>query len=184
MTSFNLVDPTLTPIAEKVAAGTRLSREDGIALYASHDLLGIGQLADLARRRVNGDRVYFMVNRHINPTNICRNRCKFCAFARSPGEEGAYEMTLDAIVEAAELPSHSHHAKGPEKPDPRGRTAVVLPEGEMINYLARIPSPVAPYAYFGAATRDGKEDAIVRELQAHPPDWKIMAHSAVSALEG
>ena len=52
-------------------------------------------MADFARRRINGDRVYFMVNRHINPTNICRNRCKFCAFARSAGEEGAYEMTLD-----------------------------------------------------------------------------------------
>ena len=75
-----------------------LSREDGIALYASSDLIGIGQLADHARHRINGDRVYFMVNRHINPTNICRNRCKFCAFARSAGEEGAYEMTLDAVA--------------------------------------------------------------------------------------
>lgn len=101
MNEFHLVDPALAPIAEKVLVGTRLSREDGVALYASNDLLGIGQMADLARRRINGDRVYFMVNRHINPTNICRNRCKFCAFARSAGEEGAYEMTLDSIAEAA-----------------------------------------------------------------------------------
>jgi len=101
VTSFNLSDPALAPIAEKVAAGTRLSREDGIALYASNDLLGIGQMADAVRRRINGDRVYFMVNRHINPTNICRNRCKFCAFARNKGEEGAYEMTLDEIAKAA-----------------------------------------------------------------------------------
>ena len=57
---------------------------------------------------------------------------------------------------------------------PAGQTAVVLPEGEMINYLARIPSPIAPYAYFGAATRDGKEDAIVGDLQAHPPDWLVI----------
>jgi len=98
---FFLNDQTLAPIAEKVAAGERLSREDGIALYASNDLIGIGQLAEFARERINGDRVYFMVNRHINPTNLCRNRCKFCAFARSEGEEGAYEMTLDTIVEAA-----------------------------------------------------------------------------------
>jgi len=98
---FSLTDPALEPIAAKVLAGERLTREDGIALYGSPDLLGIGQLADHVRRRINGDRVYFMVNRHINPTNICRNRCKFCAFARSEGEEGAYEMTLDAIVEAA-----------------------------------------------------------------------------------
>ncbi len=101
MHPFRLIDTALDPIAEKVAAGTRLTREDGIALYASNDLLGIGQMADFARRRINGDRVYFMVNRHINPTNICRNRCKFCAFARSEGEEGAYEMTLDSVAEAA-----------------------------------------------------------------------------------
>ncbi|MBI5230567.1 MAG: aminofutalosine synthase MqnE [Coriobacteriales bacterium] len=98
---FNLIDPALAPIAERVVAGERLTRADGVALYASHDLLGIGQMADFANRRLNGDRVYFMVNRHINPTNICRNRCKFCAFARSQGEEGAYEMTLDAVADAS-----------------------------------------------------------------------------------
>jgi len=98
---FFLNDPALRPIADKVAAGERLSREDGITLYASNDLIGIGQMADFARERINGDRVYFMVNRHINPTNICRNRCKFCAFARSEGEDGAYEMTLDTIVDAS-----------------------------------------------------------------------------------
>jgi len=101
VTEYFFNDPALESIGAKVLAGERLSRDDGIALYASRDLIGIGQMADLARRRINGDRVYFMVNRHINPTNICRNRCKFCAFARSEGEEGAYEMTLDAIVEAA-----------------------------------------------------------------------------------
>ncbi|HET6497649.1 MAG TPA: aminofutalosine synthase MqnE [Coriobacteriia bacterium] len=101
MTEFRISDPALEPIAAKVVAGERLTRTDGTTLFASRDLLGIGQLADHARRRVNGERVYFMVNRHINPTNICRNRCKFCAFARSEGEDGAYEMTLDAIADAA-----------------------------------------------------------------------------------
>jgi len=101
VTSFHLNDPALEPIAAKVLAGERLSREDGLTLYATSDLLGIGQMADFVRQRINGDRVHFMVNRHINPTNICRNRCKFCAFARSEGEEGAYEMTLETIVAAA-----------------------------------------------------------------------------------
>ncbi|MHB9004096.1 MAG: aminofutalosine synthase MqnE [Coriobacteriia bacterium] len=101
MSEFFLTDPALRPIADKVRSGERLTREHGIALYASNDLIGIGQMADFARRRINGDRVYFMVNRHINPTNVCRNRCKFCAFARSEGEEGAYEMTLETIVDAA-----------------------------------------------------------------------------------
>lgn len=101
MAGFSITDASLQPIAAKVLAGERLSREDGIALYASNDLLGIGQMADHVRRFKNGDRVHFMVNRHINPTNICRNRCKFCAFARDAGEPGAYEMTLDEIAAAA-----------------------------------------------------------------------------------
>lgn len=101
MSRISPSDPALEPIAAKVAAEERLSREDGLTLYASHDLIGIGQMADAVRRRINGDRVHFIVNRHINPTNICRNRCKFCAFARSAGEDGAYEMSLDAVAAAA-----------------------------------------------------------------------------------
>jgi aminodeoxyfutalosine synthase len=101
MTAFHLNDPGLEPIAARMLAGERLTREDGIALYDSGDLVGIAQLADHARRQINGDRVYFMVNRHINPTNICENRCKFCAFSRSKGQDGAYEMTLDEIATAA-----------------------------------------------------------------------------------
>lgn len=101
MHPFTLLDPGLEEIAEKVVSGARLTREDGIKLYGSRDLIGIAQMADHVRRKINGDRVYFMVNRHINPTNVCRNRCKFCAFARSEGEEGAYEMTLDEVAKAA-----------------------------------------------------------------------------------
>ncbi|MHB1341444.1 MAG: aminofutalosine synthase MqnE [Coriobacteriia bacterium] len=99
--AFFLTDTALRPIADKVEAGERLTREDGITLYASSDLIGIAQMADHVRRRINGDRVYFMVNRHINPTNICENRCKFCAFSRSKGQDGAYEMTMDEIVQRA-----------------------------------------------------------------------------------
>jgi aminodeoxyfutalosine synthase len=101
VTAFQLTDPALHPIAAKVEAGERLSREDGVAMYASGDLIGVAQMADHVRRRLNGDRVYFMVNRHINPTNICENRCKFCAFSRSKGQDGAYEMTVDEVVAAA-----------------------------------------------------------------------------------
>lgn len=57
---------------------------------------------------------------------------------------------------------------------PGGQTAVVLPEGEMINYLARMPSSVAPYAFFGAATSGGREDRIVGDLRRSPPDWIVI----------
>ncbi len=63
-------DPTLESIGTKVRAGERLSAEDGVTLYASADLLGIGRLANFANQARNGDRVYFSANQHINPTNV------------------------------------------------------------------------------------------------------------------
>ena len=73
------MNPGLQRISEKVARGERLSRDDGLALFQSPDLLTLGALADLANRRANGDRVFFAANQHINPTNVCvlRNTCVF-----------------------------------------------------------------------------------------------------------
>src|SRR2546430_2198277 len=90
-------DPRLFSIADKVLAGERLSRDDGIALFNSNDLLGVGALADAVNRRKNGDRVFFAANQHLNPTNVCvlRANCVFCSFARTPKEEGAYTMELE-----------------------------------------------------------------------------------------
>ena len=56
----------------------------------------------------------------------------------------------------------------------RNQTLLVLPEGEMINYLARLPSPVAPFFFFSAATRGGAEAEIVRALDRNPPDWIVL----------
>ncbi len=121
MSRFLLNDAALEPIATKVIAGERLSRDDGLDLYASRDLVGVGQMADHVRRKLNADRVHFMVNRHINPTNICANRCKFCAFSRSAGQDGAYEMTVDEVVRAAvdAVPDgiHEIHLVGGLHPD-------------------------------------------------------------------
>ena len=88
-------------IREKVLSNQRFSREDGIALFTSHDLLFLGRLASHAASRKNADRVYFVQNMHINPTNLCVNRCKFCAFSRSKGEAGAYELSIEDIVNKA-----------------------------------------------------------------------------------
>lgn len=92
---------SLDTIKEKVLADRRLTRRDGIALYRSNDLLALGRIADHVAQRKNGNRVYFVQNLHINPTNICVNRCKFCAFSRSKGEPGAYEMSIDDILNKA-----------------------------------------------------------------------------------
>jgi aminodeoxyfutalosine synthase len=96
------MEPSLERIRDKVSAGVRVSEEDALALFRTRDIHAVGEMADVANRRVNGDRVYFIVNRHINPTNICVNRCKFCAFGRGKEEPLAYTMTMDEILVRAE----------------------------------------------------------------------------------
>jgi aminodeoxyfutalosine synthase len=93
---------TLEPIREKVEAGERLDFEDGLALLESDDLLGLGELADIARRRRGGgDEAYFVQNLYLNQTNVCRVKCKFCAFAVTQKQAGAYTYTPEEIVEDA-----------------------------------------------------------------------------------
>jgi len=89
----------LKSIKEKVLSGERLSREDGIELFNSGDIFSIGRLASFAAEERTGTKAFFIINRHINPTNICINRCKFCAFSRSKGDEGAFELTIEEILE-------------------------------------------------------------------------------------
>jgi aminodeoxyfutalosine synthase len=116
--SAGRTDPQLVPIAAKIERGERLTREDGLALFASADLLTLGRLADLANRRRNGDRVFFAANQHINPTNVCilRNTCVFCSFARMPKEDGAYTRSLDEVFAEAEAardnPTREFHIVG------------------------------------------------------------------------
>jgi aminodeoxyfutalosine synthase len=88
-------------IERKVEAGERLSFEDGVALLTSPDLLRVGAMADLARRRAVGSDVYFINNRHINHTNVCGNRCKFCAFSAVEGSPDAYTMTPEEVLDRA-----------------------------------------------------------------------------------
>jgi len=99
---------TLAPIRDKVEAGERLDVEDGLALMESDDLLALGELADLARRvRGGGDEVYFVQNLYLNQTNVCRVKCKFCAFAKTQKQEGSYTIDADDLVEDAAA-QHAH----------------------------------------------------------------------------
>jgi aminodeoxyfutalosine synthase len=86
-------------IKDKILSGKRLTKEEAIRLFESEDIFTLGKLASHVAKKKNGNKAYFIRNIHINPTNICVNRCKFCAFSRSKGEEGAYEMTLDEIIQ-------------------------------------------------------------------------------------
>ena len=93
---------TLETIRDKVETGERLDFEDGLALFESDDLLALGGLADLARRvRGGDDRVFFVQNLYLNQTNVCRVKCKFCAFAKTRKQDDAYTITPEELVEDA-----------------------------------------------------------------------------------
>ena len=96
----------LADVAEKVLARQRLSRDDGLRLYATPDIHALGALADHVRTRMHGDLAYFNVNQHINYTNLCNKLCRFCAFQRLPGQEGAYVMTPEEVAEKIRAQLH------------------------------------------------------------------------------
>lgn len=139
----------LADIAAKVEAGERLTREDGYRLARTKDILALGYLADLARRRQVGDVAYFINNYHINHTNICYAGCKFCAFARRRDEEGAYTLRIDEVEAEA------------EKARALGATEV-----HVIGGL----NPHVPYEYYRE---------VVRAIRRVHPDALIQAYDAV-----
>lgn len=91
-------DPNLLPIWDKVRNGVRLSLEDGVALYATHDVIGLGRMADEVARAKSGDAVYFVLNQKFEPTNICVLSCKFCDFAVKKDDPEAYAQTIDEML--------------------------------------------------------------------------------------
>src|SRR5512135_2495834 len=98
---FQTDDPRLQPIHDKVLAGERLTMDDGLALYGTGDILAVGWMANCVRERMHGDRAYFNVNRHINPTNVCVAACRLCAFGRKKDTPGAYTMALEEAFQTA-----------------------------------------------------------------------------------
>ncbi len=104
--TFAIQDKSLAAIAEKVEHGERLTLEDGVTLFNSHDLLTIGQLANIVNQRKNGNNVYFMQNMYINPTNVCEAHCKFCGFRRDKDEDGAYTMNTEELLHYVETRFH------------------------------------------------------------------------------
>src|SRR5439155_1498385 len=144
----SLQDSALEPIRDKVAAGERLSFDDGVALYRSHDLLAVGHLANQVRERWHGDAGYFVRNTHINHTNVCAATCDFCAFAAKKGEPRAYTMGLDEIF----------------------RTVGGLPEAVREVHIVGGLHPDLPWSYFTDIIRGIEQARIdhlvrLRELQ-------------------
>jgi aminodeoxyfutalosine synthase len=132
----------------KVYAGERLTREDGIALYACDDLAWLGRLAHHVRTGKNGDRVMFNVNRHLNLTNVCAASCAYCSFQRKPGEKEAYTMRVEEAVRLA-----------------RQMEGEQLTELHIVNGL----HPTLPWKYY---------PRVLRELKAALPQVNLKAFTA------
>ena len=88
----------LAEIRNKVLSGKRITEKDALTLYKGDDIFLLASLASHRAEKKNGGKAYFIRNRHINPTNICVNRCRFCAFSRSKGQDGAYELTISDVI--------------------------------------------------------------------------------------
>ncbi len=96
-------DSELADIFAKLQNGERLNFDDGIKLYNSYDINHIGFMANTVREQKNNNNAYYIINRHINYSNICKNRCKFCAFSRDKDEDGSYVMDMEEIMQRASL---------------------------------------------------------------------------------
>jgi len=110
-------DGRLLPVWDKVRARERLSREDGRLLFETADLHGLGRMADLAKSRLYGDQVFFVLNRYVNPTNVCVLSCSFCDFARKKGEAGAFENSIEDVLEMIKPGTREAHIVGGHHPD-------------------------------------------------------------------
>ncbi|MGH7265681.1 MAG: CofH family radical SAM protein [Candidatus Rokuibacteriota bacterium] len=110
-------DARLAAVWEKVRAGDRLDAADGLACLETTDVLALGRMADHAKQKKSGDWVYFVINRYVNPTNVCILSCSFCDFARKRGEDGAFERSVEDVVRMIEPEVREVHIVGGHHPD-------------------------------------------------------------------
>ncbi len=92
---------SINKIANKVYTDERITTDEALELFNSNDIIQLGRIASFAAEKKNGKSAYFIHNRHINPTNICVNRCKFCAFSKDKGEDGSYQLSVEDILAKA-----------------------------------------------------------------------------------
>ncbi len=102
-----LAGTPLADLADRVMRGERLGPEDGVRLYRAGNPTAVAALADWAKRKRHGDKVYYVLNQHINYSNICKEVCHFCAFGKRRGEDGAWEFSHEEIFRKAERMTRS-----------------------------------------------------------------------------
>ena len=101
-----ITDLRLLPICDKVLRSERLSFEDGLLLYETPDLTGVGAMAHHVRLQRHGLKSYYAVSRRISYTNVCFTHCQFCAFQARPGDPRAYTLRPSDIIRELEKPEN------------------------------------------------------------------------------
>jgi len=96
-------DPALVEIERKLDAGIPLSMDDGLTLFRTRDLHTLGRLAREQKERKSGKKVFYVLNRYINSTNVCYAGCRFCSFAvdEFKERERVVRMTADQVLAKA-----------------------------------------------------------------------------------
>ena len=148
-----IVGRELMDIYDKVEEGKRLSFDDGLRLYKTPNLTGVGYLANIVRERRHGARTYYVRNQHINYTNICNKFCKFCSFYAKKGGPAPYELSLEEVKRRLDW----HHD-------------VPITEIHMVGGI----NPRLPYSYYMD---------LVRLVKDSRPGVHVKAFTAVEIVE-
>ncbi|HET9481442.1 MAG TPA: aminofutalosine synthase MqnE [Candidatus Polarisedimenticolia bacterium] len=143
----------LEDIHRKVLDRQRLSGDDGLRLYACHDLNVLAHLANLVREARHGDVCYFVRNQHINYTNVCNKDCKFCAFYVRVNDPAGYTLSVEDVRRRVEEQMHEPITE--------------------IHMVAGI-NPRLPYAYYLD---------IIRAVKSVRPDVMVKAYTMVEIAE-
>ncbi len=165
---------SLRQIEKKVLSGKRLTPDDALLLFESDDIFTIGRLANHVAVDKNGNSAYFIQNHHINPTNICVNRCKFCAFSRSKGEKGAYELSIREIIKKLESRVKSQELKNGKRE--------ASSSGKNLTLNSKLLTPYSEVHIVGGLHPDWTLDYYIELLTTIKktfPDLHIKAFTAV-----
>ena len=154
----------------KIGNNTPLSFDDGVALFQEYDVQQVGVWADRQRQHRHGKKAYYIVNAHINPTNICQLGCPLCAYACRVAEERAYVMSVDEVLQHVQSAvdsgvTHLHlvSAIHPDKPYSWYRDLVATVHSAFPSLTLRAWTAVE-IAHF-AKIAEKTVEAVLREMQ-------------------
>ncbi len=174
----SLENSSIHEIARKVATGERLTYEEGLRLYLSPDIHTLGRLANLVRERLHGRVAYYNINRHINYSNYCVLRCKFCSFYRPYPKERVQSERVQGSGFRVQDPAPQVSRPAREHSGVQGSGLSVqdgkpLPDGRGSEMLSGLAARSIPLPLAGDAARtlpDGRGSELSTQYSALSTD--------------